>query len=97
LNSQAGKIAFYGEIVDSSGHTGLTNTDMGSGYWAEFEWPWSGYMRSLRYQSNTSGGMSQYNATTVFASDPNLYDLENHMNSGTTWNSYFWLGGPGAG
>jgi hypothetical protein len=97
LNSQAGKIAFYGEIVDSSDHAGLTNTDMGSGYWAEYEWPWSAYMRSLRYQSDTNGGMSQYNASTVFASDPDLYDLENHMNSGTTWNSYFWLGGPGAG
>ena len=96
LNLQAGKIAFYGEIVDSSVQTGLTHTDMGSGYWPEYRWPWSAYMRSLRYQSNTNGTMSQYNADTVFTSDPNLYDLENHMNSGTTWNSYFWLGGPGA-
>ncbi|MFL6361265.1 MAG: neprosin family prolyl endopeptidase [Nitrososphaeraceae archaeon] len=97
LNLQAGKIAFYGEIVDSSDHGSLTNTDMGSGYWPEYQWPWAAYMRNLRYQSDTNGGMSQYNADTVFASDQDLYDIENHMNSGTTWNSYFWLGGPGAG
>jgi hypothetical protein len=70
---------------------------MSSGYWAEYRWPWSAYMLSLRYQSGTNGGMSQYNADTVFTSDTDLYDLENHMNSGTTWDSYFWLGGPGAG
>jgi neprosin-like protein len=97
LNSQAGKIAFYGEIVDSSDHSGLTNTDMGSGYWPEYRWPWAAYMRNLWYQSDTNGAMSQYNASTVFASDPDLYDIENHMNSGTTWDSYFWLGGPGVG
>ena len=95
LNLRADKIAFYGEIVDSSSHAGLTQTDMGSGYWPEYRWPWAAYMRSLRYQSNANGGMSQYNADTILTSDPNLYDLENHMNSGTTWNSYFWLGGPG--
>jgi Neprosin len=97
LNSQADKIAFYGEIVDSADHSGLTNTDMGSGYFAEIEWPWAAYIRNLQYQSDANGGLTQYNAGTVFASDPNLYDLENHMNSGSTWGSYFWLGGPGAG
>jgi Neprosin len=96
LNSQADKIAFYGEIVDSSDHTGLTNTDMGSGYCAEYRWPWSAYMRNLLYQFNTSGVTSQYNAGTVLTSDPNLYDLENHMDSRTIWDSYFWLGGLGS-
>jgi hypothetical protein len=97
LRSQADKVAFYGEIVDSSDHVGLTHTDMGSGYWPEYRWPWAAYMRSLQYQSGSGGSMSQYNADTVFASDSDLYDLEGHMNSGSTWGSYFWLGGPGSG
>jgi hypothetical protein len=97
LRSQADKIAFYGEIVDSSDHVGLTRTDMGSGYWPEYRWPWAAYMRSLRYQSGVGGSMSQYNADTTFASDPDLYDLETHMKSGSTWGSYLWLGGPGVG
>lgn len=90
LRSQASSVAFWGEIVDSADHIGLTYTDMGSGYWAA-------YIRSLQYQSDAGGGMTQYNADTVYVSDPNLYDLENHMNSGTAWDGYFWLGGPGAG
>jgi Neprosin len=54
LKLQADKIAFYGEIVDSADHSGLTNTDMGSGYFAENEWPWAAYIRSLQYQSDTN-------------------------------------------
>jgi hypothetical protein len=96
LRSNAEKVAFYGEVVDSSSHSGLTHTDMGSGYWPEYRWQWAAYLRSLRYQSNTSGSMSQYNAATIFASDPDMYDIESHVNSGSTWGSYAWLGGPGA-
>ena len=95
LRWQADKVAFYGEIVDSADHQGLTRTDMGSGYWPEYEWPWAAYMSNLRFQSDTDGGMSTYNADVVWASDPDLYDLITFMNSGTTWGSYFWFGGPG--
>jgi hypothetical protein len=42
-------------IPDITDHTGLTSIDMGSGYWAEYTWPWSAYMLSLRYQSGTNG------------------------------------------
>ncbi|MBS1517057.1 MAG: neprosin family prolyl endopeptidase [Bacteroidetes bacterium] len=95
LRSKADKIAFYGEIVDSANHAGLTRTDMGSGYWPEYRWKWAAYMRNLKYQSSTGGSMSNYNGTSN-ASDPGQYDLETHMNSGSTWGSYMWLGGPGA-
>ncbi|MEA2811321.1 MAG: hypothetical protein QOJ17_5462, partial [Rhodospirillaceae bacterium] len=32
-----------------------------------------------------------------WASDPDMYDLQTHMRSGSNWGSYFWMGGPGAG
>lgn len=96
LRSQAEKIAFYGEIVDAASHSGETHTDMGSGYWPEYRWPYAAYAHNLRYQHDTAGHLTGYNADSEFASDPDLYDLETHMNSGSTWGSYFWLGGPGA-
>jgi hypothetical protein len=97
LRSQAEKFAAYGEVVDSSDHSGLTATDMGSGYWPEYGWTWSAYIHNLRYQSAGNGGMTNYNAGTTSASDPDQYDLETHMLSGGSWGSYLWLGGPGAG
>lgn len=97
LRSQADSAAFYGEIVDSGAHSGATWTDMGSGYWAENEWPYAAYQRNLLYQSDTNGNMSTYIADSSWASDTNEYDLTSNMNSGTSWGSYFWLGGPGAG
>jgi hypothetical protein len=97
LRSQADSLAFFGEIVDSAAHSGATRTDMGSGYWAEYEWPYAAYQRNLLYQSDTNGNMSTYVADTAWATDVKEYDITSHMNSGTSWGSYFWLGGPGAG
>lgn len=96
LRSQASTIQFFGEIVDASDHSGATRTDMGSGYWAENRWPYAGFQRNLRYQSGTGGTMSAYNGS-CWATDTNEYDIECHMNSGSSWGSYFWFGGPGAG
>jgi hypothetical protein len=96
LQNKAEKMALYGEIVDSDDHSGETNTDMGSGYWPEWRWPYSGYISNARYQSGAQGQMTDYNGTS-WASDPDMYDLETHMLSGSSWGSYFWLGGPGAG
>lgn len=95
LRSKADKIDFYGEIVDAASHAGLTKTDMGSGYWPEYRWQWAAYLRNLKYQSATGGTMKDYNGTS-YVSDIGQYDLETHMNSGSSWGSYFWLGGPGA-
>lgn len=42
LRSQADSVAFFGEVVDSAAHSSATWTDMGSGYWSEYEWPYAG-------------------------------------------------------
>jgi hypothetical protein len=96
LRNRASKVAFYGEIVDSSDHSSSSRTDMGSGYWPDYEWTWSAYMRNLRYQSSTAGGMSKYAPDTTWASNTDEYDLIGHFDNTGSWKSYFWLGGPGA-
>src|SRR4029453_672013 len=53
LRSQAAKIAWYGEVVDSSSHSGNTYTDMASGYYPSRGWTYSGYMHNLKYQSGS--------------------------------------------
>lgn len=97
LRSQAEKVAWYGEVVDSSDHSGNTHTDMGSGHYPSAGWTYSAYMHNLKYQSGTGGSMSTYTGGSSLVTNPDWYDVETHFSSGTTWESYQWLGGPGAG
>ncbi len=95
LRDQADRILFFGEIVDSASHADATQTQMGTGYFAEYQWPYAAFQRLLRYQTNANGTMTNYNGSSIIT-DSKEYDTELHMNSGTDWNSYFWFGGPGA-
>jgi hypothetical protein len=95
LKNGADRILFFGEIVDSASHTEATKTQMGTGYFAEYRWPYSAFQRVLRYQTDANGSMSDYDGSAI-VTDSKEYDAELHMNSGTNWRSYFWFGGPGA-
>jgi len=97
LGDHADGIHFYGEIYDSDETPGKTRTDMGSGYWPEYGWTWAAYQRNLLVQTDRAGSMADYDGGTGWASDPDMYDIETHMRSGSDWGSYFWMGGPGAG
>lgn len=71
---------------------------MGSGYFPDRGWTWSAYMHNLLVQTDPYGSMTNYDGTSnLFASDPDMYDIEAHFNSGSNWGSYIYLGGPGAG
>lgn len=96
LRSQAEKVAFYGEIVDSGKDSGSSWTDMGSGHWPDRRWTWSAYMHGLRYQSGTQGAMSNYSGT-AWESNPDEYGIEEHFSNTGSWGSYCWVGGPGGG
>jgi len=96
LGDHANWIGFWGEVFDSEDVSGLTSTTMGSGFWAESQWPWAAYQRNLLVQDR-SGALRDFNADSTVVENPNMYDLEIHMKSGTDWGSYQWLGGPGAG
>jgi neprosin-like protein len=95
LRDGADRILFFGEIVDSASHVDATQTQMGTGYFAEYRWPFAAYQRLLRYQTNANGAMADYNGAAIIT-DSKEDDAELHMNSGTDWRSYFWFGGPGA-
>jgi hypothetical protein len=96
LGDHANRIGFWGEIFDSDDNPGPTSSTMGSGYWAEDEWPWAGFQKNLKVQVDRAGSLQDYNADSTVVDSPNMYDLEMHMLSGSDWGSYQWLGGPGA-
>lgn len=96
LRSQAEKVAFYGEVVDSAKDSGSSWTDMGSGHWPDRGWTWAAYMSNLRYQSGTGGSMSRY-AGTTWESNPAEYGIEEHFRDMGSWQSHCWIGGPGGG
>jgi hypothetical protein len=95
LRSQADKVAWYGEIVDSGSHAGTTATDMGNGHWPYEGWQRCAYMANLTYQSTTGGSLSRYAPTSVYGSHPSCYDIEGHFDNTGSWASYFWWGGSG--
>ncbi len=98
LGDHADHIGFWGEIYDSDDVSGRTTSDMGSGYFAEAGWTWSAYMHNLLVQTGRDGSMGNYDGTSnLFSSDPDMYDIDAHFNSGSGWGSYVYLGGPGAG
>lgn len=96
LGDHADQVNFYGEIFDSDRVAGKTKTDMGSGYWPEYRWPFAAYMHNLRVQTDRESRLEDYDGKP-FVTDLDMYDLELHMKSGESWGSYFWLGGPGIG
>jgi len=95
LRDQAEKVAWYGEIVDSGDHAGTTATDMGNGHWPYEGWQRCAYMSNLKYQSGIDGRMSRYAPTSVYATDPQCYDIEGHFDNTGSWEAYFWWGGSG--
>jgi hypothetical protein len=101
LADHADQINFYGEIFDSNDVPGITTTDMGSGRFPETHWQHSAYIRNIMYQpqpSSVSLSSADYDGGAgIFIDDPARYRIEPHFKSGTTWGSYVWLGGPGAG
>jgi len=96
LGDHANRISYYGEITDQPGDKRDTKTDMGSGYFANQRWPWAAYIRNMKKQINREGGLADFNGT-AWATDTAKYTAEDHFRSGTDWESYLWLGGPGAG
>ena len=89
LGDHADHIGFWGEIYDSDDVAGRTTSDMGSGYFAEAGWTWSAYMHNLLVQTGRDGSMGNYDGTSnLFSSDPDMYDIDAHFNSGSSWGSW---------
>lgn len=94
LGDNAEWLGFWGE-VGTVVNPNQTTSQMGSGQYAEAGWQQACYQRNLRMQANRYGRMVTFNGSPQ-VDEPRLYDMQPHMNSGTSWGSYFWAGGPGA-
>src|SRR5208282_5088412 len=71
---------------------------MGSGWQAPGGWTHSAYLRNLRNQSDLNGTMVNNNGAassdTGTGGGTNPYDIQDFMNSGGSWGSYLFVGGP---
>jgi hypothetical protein len=94
LGDHGSWIAFWGEVYSSLTDPTGTTTDMGSGRFAEEGWTRAAFQSNTLVQSDRQGTMVDSNGGTS-AEDSTYYDIENHMESGSSWGSYFWFGGPG--
>lgn len=98
LGNYAEWVGFGGEVYSSLPNPGLTKAQMGSGRQAKDGWTFAAFLRNLRYQSDTNGtmvnsnGSAETDTATGSAEDP--YTIQMNMNSGSSWGSYLYAGGP---
>ena len=87
-----------GEVFSSLSNPATTQDQMGSGWQAQCGWTRAAFLRNLRNQSDLNGTMVNDNGVgvsdiaTKTGADP--YTIQMFMNSGGSWGSYFYLGGP---
>ena len=97
LGNHAEWIGFGGEVYSSLANPSLTKDQMGSGRQAPDGWTHAAFQRNLRNQSETNGTMVNSNGTAstdTANGGANPYDIQMHMDSGSTWGSYVYVGGP---
>jgi hypothetical protein len=87
-----------GEVYSSLPNPELTKDQMGSGWQAQAGWTKAAFLRNLRNQSDLNGAMvsndgaAESDTATAGGADP--YSIRMDMESGSTWGSYFYVGGP---
>ena len=100
LGNHAEWFGVGGEVYSSLGNPEQTADQMGSGWKAAAGWTKAAFMRNLRTQSDMNGtmannsGSAEGDAAVAGGADP--YTLQLDMNSGSSWGSYFYVGGPTA-
>jgi hypothetical protein len=101
LADHAEWISFGGEVYSALPNPCNTADQMGSGLQAASGTRRAAYQRDLRNQTDTGGTLVNFNgATEVDAAASNCavdpYTIDAFMESGTTWGSYQYFGGPTA-
>jgi hypothetical protein len=87
-----------GEVYSSLPNPEQTQDGMGSGYQASGGWTKAAYLRNLRVQTDMNGTMVENNgyasrdAAVSGGADP--YTITLDMESSSSWDSYFFVGGP---
>lgn len=91
LGAVAEWVGFWGEVYSSLSNPNDSTTQMGSGRKAEAGWSHACFQKNLRI--TPSAKEVNFNGAPS-AEDPAKYDIQNHMNSGGSFGSYFYAGGP---
>lgn len=90
-------IGFGGEVATGLSNPSLTKDQMGSGTQAEGGYGQAAFLRNLRNQSDMNGTMVNNNGSPT-TDTPNggasPYDIKSFINSGSSWGSYIYVGGP---
>jgi hypothetical protein len=94
LGDHASWAAFWGEVYTSDPDQNATTTQMGSGTFGEAGFNQACYQSNLQVQTDRAGAMANHNGSPS-AENSAYYDIVPTMNSGTSWGSYFYAGGPG--
>jgi hypothetical protein len=88
-------INWYGEIVDVTDGK-ATETWMGSGNFASEGFGYAAYMRNIKTYRTDCNCAANYSPQYYGVTNSKCYSYAPSFNSGTTWGSYFFFGGPGA-
>jgi hypothetical protein len=99
LGDHASWASFGGEVYSALANPCLTTDQMGSGRHASAGFSFAAFQRNMRTQSNTAGNVVDFTGspeTDVAASNcpAGQYTIQPFMNSGGTWASYQYFGGP---
>jgi hypothetical protein len=97
LGNYAEWVGFGGEVYSGLSNPGSTQDQMGSGMQAQDGWTRAAFQRNLRNQTDPNGAMTNNDGTPetdTANGGANPYTIQMHMNSGSSWGSYFWVGGP---
>lgn len=95
ISVKADHVWYYGEVMQSESDA-KTTTDMGSGEWANAGYGKAAYVRNIK-MFDVQDYAVDYDAKTIVVAEADMYTLETHWTSGKQdWNSYCFIGGPGA-
>ncbi len=98
VGNNASWVGSGGEVYSSLADPSTTQDQMGSGWQADAGWTKAAYLSNLLVQSDLNGTMADSNGTgtsdTATGASTNPYTIQTDMNSGSSWGSYIYVGGP---
>ena len=101
LGERVDWVGFGGEVYSSLADPCSTRDQMGSGRHASAGWQHAAFQRNLHTQSHASGAITNFDGAAMIdvaasrcARDE--FSVDCSMNSGSTWGSYHFFGGPHA-
>lgn len=94
LRDRAARVQWGGEIVNQMSGGRHTNTDMGSGHFADEWYKKASYFRKLMTVDGTNT-LREPQGLYPYASKGNCYNVKAGNGGNPDWDTHFFYGGPG--